>query len=93
MTRKRMQAEIERLTYELSAMRDCAILWKVNYESAMSAVDNLTSRLNAMELGEKQRGTAIVERFKNRLAKEPEVSIEMYCLVCEILEEITEVER
>jgi hypothetical protein len=92
MTKKKMQAEIERLNGELSVMKGCALIWRRNYESALSAVDNLIARLNAMKLGEKQSGTAIVERLKNRLAKEPKVSNEIYCLICEILEEITEVE-
>ncbi len=92
MTRKKMQAEIERLNGELSKMMDCATIWKRSYESALSAVDNLTARLNAMKLGEKQSGTAIVEKLKNRLAKEPKLSNEIYCLICEILDEIKEVE-
>ena len=93
MTRKKMQAEIERLTSQLNVLRGVADIWIANYNSAISAVNNLTARLNAMKLGEKKSGTAIVERLKNRLAKEPELSNEGYCLICEILEEITEGEK
>ena len=88
MTRKRLEVEIERLNNELSVMRGVAEVWKANCESAISAVDNLTARINAIKLCEKQRGTAIIEKLKKRLAKEPELSNELFFLICEIADEI-----